>query len=571
MEEKPVKGGTKVLDLDRARSHKKGLSAQELRALAQKSGSQLIESILNAEDPRAVVHSLSPQDFYWIIKKVGEEDSLALLELGRHEQWQHVMDLELWERDRLDLDQAFKWLSCLHRAHPPSLARWLFTKAQHLAYLFFYKSIDVEIRPGDEAYELPDGFFTFDGVFYVRAKDPEQQQTLYEILRAMADVDYELYQSFLTTLSGVLPAELEEEMFRLRGVRLAEVGFLPFDEAMEIYSGLPLNAISPEEKGEVVELDQDEEEIRAIVPVTPLYQTPQDNMLMKVASKATDRVFLERLQLEFAGLCNQILSADGLRVEDFEVLVETCKRAAAYLNLALTELAGQDLSIAERVVRNHSLLRIFRVGFGLALKVKWEAERWIKESWFLEQGLDFSFWGDKWGGILASILEARPRYFVIETGQSKDFEHPQELRDAWETSAHVRVLDSLLRGIAARHRLDPEMLKGPEALFHPLLLNLWAVSLLGLEPQIRPLTLDEARRFLEGLREGEKAPPYSMDQGGEAFVEFFITQAGDGAEKETLSAALATIWDEFRDEYANVEAGDLDPRYSKFVLIKPSP
>ncbi len=565
------KGKAKVLDLSKARRKKEPLVSQDLGALSKKEGSRLLEYFLSADKPRELVRSLAPQDYYWVIKRVGEDDYLPLLELGSYDQWQHVMDLELWEKDRLDLNQAYKWLSRLHKAHPPSLAKWLYTKAQHLAYLFFYKSIEVETRPQDEAYDLPDGFFTLDGVYYLRAKNPEQQEILYEILRSMAQLDYNLYQSFLTTLPGVIPAELEEEMFRLRGIRLAEVGFLPFNEAMEIYSALPLQAIAPEQKGEIVEIDQDEEDIKGLVPVTPLQEAPRENMLIKVASKDMDLAFVERLQLEFAGLCNQILSAEGLRVEDFDVLVQTCRRASAYLNLALEEIAGEDLSRAEQIVKNHSLVKIFRVGFGLALRAKWEAERWVKGSWFKEQGLEFSFWGEEWGEILAALLERKPRYFAGQGPGPKDFEKPPELAHAIEISRRLRVLDALLRQLAMKYPIAPELLKHPEALFYPVLFNLWAVSLLGLEPQARPLSLEEAKMFFQILRQGEQEPPFSMNQFRDAFVEFFASEGEGLADKTELSALLSLLWQEFREEYAGVKLEDLDPRYSRILVIRPSP
>lgn len=571
MRERNQKDTAKVLDLARARTKKGRIVPPQLGPLSKQEGSQLLKYFLNAKDPKELVRSLAPQDYYWIIKKVGEEDCLPLLELGTHEQWQHVMDLEVWDKDRLDLAEAFRWLMRLHKAHPLSLAKWLYTKAQHLAYLFFYKSIDVEIRSGDEAYDLPDGFFTLDGVYYIRAKNPMQQEAIYELLRSMAEVDYDIYQSFLTTLPGVLPAELEEEMFRLRSVRLAEVGFLPFDEAMEVYSPLPPQTIAPEKKGEIVEIGQDEVDIKGLIPVTHLQEAPEENMLMKVLHRERDPVFVERLQLEFAGLCNQILSAEGLRVENFDVLIQTCQRAAAYLNLALEEITGGEISVAEQVVKKHPLLKIFRVGFGLALKAKWEAERWVKESWFKEQGLGFSFWGEEWGEVLAALLEAKPRYFAGRGIGDKDFEKQSELEHAIRVSRYVRSLDALLRKLAGKYPISSEMLEAPEALFYPILFNLWAVTTLGLDHVVRPLALEEAKKFFQGLRQGQKEPPFSMEQFKVAFVEFFISEGEGSGEEAELPTLLSLIWNEFTDEYARVKEEDLDPRYSRIVLIKPSP
>ncbi len=49
---------------------------------------------------------------------------------------------------------------------------------------------------------------------------------------------------------------------------------------------------------------------------------------MNVVAGIRDLLFLDRLRLEFAGLANQILSADRLMIHELEVLVEACKKAA---------------------------------------------------------------------------------------------------------------------------------------------------------------------------------------------------------------------------------------------------
>lgn len=63
-----------------------------------------------------------------------------------------------------------------------------------------------------------------------------------------------------------------------------------------------------------------EEEIRAMVPVSLLYFAGAKNMSGETTSRIPDPLFLDGIRLDFAGLCNQILSADGLFVDELEVL-----------------------------------------------------------------------------------------------------------------------------------------------------------------------------------------------------------------------------------------------------------
>ena len=352
------------------------------------SSKEVLNRILEHDRPRQLIQELPGEDFFWLVKKVGDNDCLPILELASEEQWQYLLDLEIWSKDSLHQVQAFRWIERLQLADPERLVKWFFTEGQDLAYYFLFKSIHVEVKKEDEVYDLDQGFFTLDGLFYVRVLDNKQGDSIDNLLRTMANEDLNRYHALLLGLAGVLPAEMEEEMYRLKNVRLAEHGFLPFEEALSVYSPLDPEAVSVGEPPETMRSIVLDEADRGLVPVSPLYHAMGENLLAVTVSRVTDSVLLDRIALEFTGLCNQILSADGLLVNDFEILIKTCRKASGYLNMAFERLCGADVSLAEKLLRTNSLMSVFRVGFGLALELKWEAEGWIKESWFNGQGLD---------------------------------------------------------------------------------------------------------------------------------------------------------------------------------------
>ena len=78
------------------------------------------------------------------------------------------------------------------------------------------------------------------------------------------------------------------------------------------------------------------------------------------------------------------------------------------LNLTLEKVCDADQSQAEILLRNNSLVSLFRVGFGLVLKLRWEIEQWVKTSWFDARGLGLNFWTDEWGQTLKGILKKSP-------------------------------------------------------------------------------------------------------------------------------------------------------------------
>ena len=142
----------------------------------------------------------------------------------------------------------------------------------------------------------------------------------------MAGEDFDWCQTLLPELGDVLPAVVEEEMSRLRNVRLAEHGFFPFEEALSVYDPLDPESLGNGKNPELPPITFDGE-MRAMVPVSPLHLSGIKNTFIEAASRMMDPLLLDRIRLEFAGLCNQILSAEGLLVHGLEVLSTTCRNA----------------------------------------------------------------------------------------------------------------------------------------------------------------------------------------------------------------------------------------------------
>jgi hypothetical protein len=324
-----------------------------------------------------------------------------------------------------------------------------------------------------------------------------------------------------------------------------------------------------EERSEGTHIPLDEETL-AMVPLSPLDHT-RGTMLTGTLSSLKDPLLIDRIRLEFAGLCNQILSADGTVVRDLDELIKTCRKTGGYLNLALERLCGHDMASAERLLRNNALLSLFRVGFGLAMKLKWKAEGWLKESWFYGKGFAFSFWGDEWGEALAALTGKKPRLWVglKEGEETKDFERLTELDGCRNLLKRLMVLDRLLMRLTERYLLEKKEYEEAGRTFHSLLFNLWARELLELEPCFSGIRPEDERRFFSLLREGEKSPPFRMSGLEGVFGRYFLGYASDfeSEARATLKDTLTIIWNEFREEYEWVSEDHLDGRFSRHIHI----
>ena len=75
-----------------------------------------MQQLLADPDAESIVRSLHPQELYWMVKEIGENDAVGLLALSSPEQLAFCLDTELWQRWSLSREKALKWLGYLVEA-----------------------------------------------------------------------------------------------------------------------------------------------------------------------------------------------------------------------------------------------------------------------------------------------------------------------------------------------------------------------------------------------------------------------------------------------------------------------
>jgi hypothetical protein len=535
------------------------------------SAGDALHRVLTADNPRQMIQSMSRVDLYWLVKKIGEDDAYPVLSMASTEQWEYLLDMEIWTRDRLDLMKISEWLARLEEADPTRLVRWLCGEGESLAFFYFFKNLHVEIKSKDDVYELGEDYTSFDGIYFFRVLDKEHEEVIKNVLKRLASMDYERYQALLLAMSGALPSELEEQMYRMRNIRLAEDGFLPYDDAIAIYSHVKIEALKSDVSSSQLERPtQEEDGVQA--PLTPLIHAPENNLFVESTKQVIDPIFMDRIRLEFAGLCNQILAADGEEVKDIETLLRVCRKAAGYIHLGLEKATGGSLPAAGALLRKNALATVFRAGFSMALELKWEVERWLKKAWFRRQGFKSGFWDEQWAGMLEGVLQKRPHLFTgsQEDEPFKDFENATEVEECRITIERLMALDQLLEALTSQYPIDRQWVKDPLLTFHPLVFNLWARTQVGLEPGFGPLVLEEVRALFLRLRGEEESAPFRMPGFGTVFMGDTMAYASgfDSGAVKRLEEILSLLWDDFVDEYAWISISQLDERFLKFFLVR---
>lgn len=545
-----------------------------------------LDRILSAREPAALVHTFSEEDLYLLIHDIGKEDALPLLALASDRQLDFIFDMETWEKDRMEVHSVTKWLNLLMQSDPRRfLARFVDEKLELIEF-YLNKTIQVLVREHDQdPSDFGPEFFTFDDTFYVRfnekptegAADKEEkkqrEEFLSEFLQRLSDDDHVKFQHMLLEAAAVIPAEVEEEAYRLRNVRLAEKGFLPFDEAVGIYQSLTPRDLH-EKEPKVLRRPERED---LLLPV-PAYAGDMFGAagLFSAALEVIDATaVLEQLQSEFAGLCNRIIAADQKKIHDRGELRDVVKKACAYINIGLEQLIPVDrrpgvkpAKEAAALITKHPFADIFRVGFGRAQALKWRVEKWRRQSWFERQGLPLGFWGEKWLGVLGGLLIKKPLFFDnYKTGVLyRDFWSAAEIESTEKVLKRIVALDGLLAAMGLE--IAPE--DHPAAFnCQMLVLTLWARNRLGLSPALEAIDRDAFIPFYEKLWDGS-VPRKIVNFARESFLKWAADASGRKLSdiRPELREAFEELFDEIEEEYRQVQSADLARQYLPHFLIK---
>ncbi|MEE4357913.1 MAG: DUF6178 family protein [Desulfococcaceae bacterium] len=531
-----------------------------------------LDSILKEKQPLPLVHSFPEEDFYFLIYDIGVEDCPELLEMASDRQWEYILDRDIWYRDRILLPEITRWLQFFMNAAPERTIRWTVEKKAEFLEYYLFRSIDVAVREHDQdPADLGEDFQTCDDVFYYRLKSPppeadkeliaDRDSFVNDFIRRLSLYDHILYQTVLLKAVHVIPAESEEEMYRLRNVRLAEKGFLSFEEAVGIYQPMKPEVFL-RQKGRFAKIIPKEE---SSAPV-PYFSSSlhESSLFSRALENIAHEPAGEHLQSEFAGLCNQVISADRRVIRSRDELKHIVRKVSGYLSMGISLLLGEDRPSPQKaaaLIRTYAIAQIFRVGYSRVAELKWQAEKWRKESWFEKQGFDATFWGEEWLGVLGGLLIEKPLFFDnYESGVLyRDFYSLDDVRHTRKTLERIMTADTLLSQI----RIPAETVQDRFVIWKSFLLTPWLRHYLGKREQQMPVDMDDFRIFYRKLWQEEKGGRRIRNSMKESFLHWVAERCGKDVREipEPWRNLLVYLFAEVEKEYAAVSEEDLDARY----------
>ncbi len=374
------------------------IGEEEFRARSFDEKRSYLDGVLPAEklalilgDPAAqkLARAMQPHELYWLFKEIGSPGALELLGLASPEQCVFILDMELWRGWTFSEDKAVEYLGYILKGSEEHFLELLPHLDFNLLSLFLGRELVVAGGIGDintDEERQTDWDHTFDDVFLIKFRNPAHAETIGFFLELVCRLDNPLYASLMESVSGEVDLESEEECYHIKSGRLADLGFPPHDEALEIYSRINPVTFTP---GRTKELLQAVE--ATTLPGTFLTGR---TFLERVILRADSDLF--RMELNY--LINTALVADEAHLADMEQMGSVVERVYGYLNIALEYLSGGDEAKGVDIITGEYLKRLFQLGFSLVLDLKYRADTLSDEDYAT-------------GKVLSGLKTSRPRYY----------------------------------------------------------------------------------------------------------------------------------------------------------------
>ncbi|MBP9086389.1 MAG: hypothetical protein KBG15_09755, partial [Kofleriaceae bacterium] len=236
-------------------------------------------------------------------------------------------------------------------------ALWL---QQHTT--IFDASFEEEPRDDDETPFLatPDRFFTI-GLL----GDEQTQRITQALIEDLYRADADLARHTIMSARSEPAAELEEMSYRWRSGRLADIGYVDFYDALDLFKPLELNEVTIGEGSQDAMLDA----TPSALPAPIVEEMLGRNFLAAALARLDSGSEVERVQNSIMVLVNRVLAAGRAKPGQIEVMRRGALYATATMSLGLESVARGDVDRGAAGLRSIGALRLFRVGFTLTRRL----------------------------------------------------------------------------------------------------------------------------------------------------------------------------------------------------------
>lgn len=347
--------------------------------------------MFDVEKPEQVVPLLPVQELLFAIQEMGVSDAGDLVALATPTQMRAFLDLSLWARDRLEPDETDDWLTMLLELEDDDFLEKLQGLDPELLGTILRKYAEVydpQLQPVPELdmapYVTPDTFFVV--LPRIPELDPETGEfdpdwdpvgdprflTVTRLLDKLYRVDPEMARALVMETASSTTSELEELAYRWRSGRLADLGYEPYAEALEILQFLDpsqlMDRLSTPDPAAPPRDPEDPVTLGGVL-LEP-YVADGEEAFLSACLETLGPEDLDRVTMGFTFLANRIAAATLTRPGDVDQMGEVLTRARQGLNLGLEFLTRRRSDAAVEVFAKMPVSMVFRVGHSLTLQLQ---------------------------------------------------------------------------------------------------------------------------------------------------------------------------------------------------------
>ena len=350
------------------------------------------------------------QDLFLAIKAVGLADSQELLLLATTEQRRAFIDLDCWRKDSFHMASFLEWMAAYVQCGPEEAAVAARAVDPNLLALFLKDNIRIHFLETDEPYpELP-LILTPDQRFGIEVTGESERATMVRLLLdVIFRMDASLGYDLIDRVRWDNRVSMEEEAYQNKRLRLEEIGFVDYYEALSIYGEVGTNA-APQLQRALQEEDE-AHRVSSTLPALLVASLAPGEHLWRALGAIRDTRQADLVSQQLAALANRILSVHSVTTGDLEKVKPALEEMRDTLNLGLERLTRGRASLAASALKQQDIQGLFRTGFGLLADLRAQADRVMHRGKLRLEGAQRTLLESPQAEFLDGLRRHRPLFF----------------------------------------------------------------------------------------------------------------------------------------------------------------
>lgn len=512
--------------------------------------------LLEASDGPRIMQRLSGQDVFLMLKEVGDEATESLLPMISPDQFTFAIDLDSWDGDHIDADQALQWLGHILNGEEEKILQIVREMSFELLVLILKKHVSILHGPEDiDDDDVRVEAMRRDGGYEVAFHNDENSKLFIKLFEVLFRLDPGFYNYLMDSIRGEHDSMLEESVYQQRTGRLHDAGFPDPHEAKAVYGWLDPDTFN----GQEGKLPMAPSEENIAQPAFMLIEAnPRDLLAAALAHNYTSAI-----NWELACLANKVLMADEVDLSDKSSVQQSLNQMYETFNLALEYLCN-DKQEAVELLDSAYFQHLFQVGHSLKLRLQRQAKQ-------LKQSSASHFFDVPFNSVIESLLKKpQPLYFTGLDTPDDVGERP------FKSAIDLVKAEKWLDKIDAQRQLFVERMpfdlptedsldlsgchpgKVEELTLSQLFLTALANRVLGRGFIPEPLAVDELPGLHGNISKEGVLDPDLRDE----------TVAWVGSLVEPAEAFALWCLDALEQEFCAIDPADLDPRFVGGLIVR---